>query len=114
MKIKRVVKPGDPGTKKLLNTYGDNLICVRYRYDAENNRMYKTVELIIENLPWQQNTRKIRKDKIVDLCIRIEEVEMRNRVKLAGGKWNRNKQVWQLLYETAQQLGLTDRIVCDK
>ncbi len=29
----------DPGTNELLNTYGDNLICVRHRYGAENNRM---------------------------------------------------------------------------
>ena len=111
MKIKRVVKPGAPGTKKLLNTYGNNLICVRYRYDAENNRMYKTVELIIEDLPWQENTRKTRKDKIVGLCIGAEEAEVRGRVKMAGGKWDRNKQVWRLSYEASQQLGLTDRIV---
>jgi hypothetical protein len=29
------LKPGQKGTKRLLAQYGDRLICVRYRYDAE-------------------------------------------------------------------------------
>ena len=58
MKIKRVVKPGQAGTKKLMERYGENLVCVRYRYDEGKKRMFKTIELIIENMPWQPNTKK--------------------------------------------------------
>jgi hypothetical protein len=32
------LKPGQEGTKRLLAQYGDSLICVRYRYDAQRNR----------------------------------------------------------------------------
>ena len=98
MKIKRVVKPGQPGTKKLVQQYGDNLICVRYRYDAENQRMLKTIELIIANEPWQRNSQKIPKHKIVNLRIAVDEGELRNRVKKAGGKWDPQKQAWRLAY----------------
>jgi len=36
------------GTKRLVEQYGDRLVCVRYGYDAERKRRYKTVELIME------------------------------------------------------------------
>lgn len=111
MKIKRIVRPGQPGTKKLVKQYGDNLICVRYRYDAKTKRMLKTIELIIENMPWQPNPKKVPVNKIIDLQIAIEETELRNRVKKAGGKWNPQKQVWHLPYREVLELGLTERIV---
>ncbi len=44
MKAGKKLKPGEPGTKKLLREYGDHLVCVRYRYDAQNRKRLKTVE----------------------------------------------------------------------
>ena len=111
MKIKRVVKPGQAGTKKLMERYGENLVCVRYRYDEGKKRMFKTIELIIENMPWQPNTKKIPMNKMVNLRINVDEVELRKRVKTVGGKWNPGKQVWSLPYKSVVELGLTDRIV---
>jgi hypothetical protein len=58
MKIRRIVQPGQPGTKKLVERYGDNLICVRYRYDEDKMMMYKTIEIIIDEKPWQRKTQK--------------------------------------------------------
>ncbi|MFQ6112627.1 MAG: hypothetical protein ACE5NG_00915 [bacterium] len=111
MKTKRVVKPGQPGTKKLVERYGDHLICVRYRYDAENQRVLKTIELIIENKPWQPNSEKIPKNKIVNLRIGKEETKLRNRIKAVGGKWNSQKLVWQSPYKHALELQLTERMI---
>jgi len=76
MKIKRIVKPGQPGTKKLVERYGENLVCVRYRYDEQRKRMFKTIELIIENMPWQTNTKKIPMNKMVNSRINVDEVEL--------------------------------------
>jgi hypothetical protein len=50
MQIRLTLKPGQKGTKKLLRRYGDKLVCVRYRYDPQNKKRYKTVELIEEEL----------------------------------------------------------------
>jgi hypothetical protein len=36
-----------------------------------------------------------------------------NRVKAAGGKWNRDKHVWELPYQEVLKLGLAGRIVDD-
>ena len=111
MRIKRVVKPGQPGTKKLVERYGENLVCVRYRYDEERKRMFKTIELIISDMPWQPNPGKVPINKMMNLRINIDEVELRKRVKTAGGKWNPKQQVWHLPYKQVVELGLTNRIV---
>lgn len=52
MRTRLKLKPGQRGTKKLQALYGDRLICVRYRYDAENGRRLKTIELIVEEKAW--------------------------------------------------------------
>ncbi len=35
MKTQIHLKPGQKGTKRLVEKYGDALLCVRYRYDAK-------------------------------------------------------------------------------
>lgn len=44
--------PGQNGTKKLVEKYGSRLVCVRFRYDEQRQRRYKTIELIVEDAPW--------------------------------------------------------------
>ena len=41
-------RPGAKGTRKLVEQYGDRLICVRYRYDPAQGRRDKTAESIVE------------------------------------------------------------------
>jgi hypothetical protein len=53
MRAKLTLRPGQRGTKKLVRKYGDRLVCVRYRYDGERRKRYKTVELIIEESDWE-------------------------------------------------------------
>lgn len=52
MRTRLKLKPGQRGTKKLQAMYGDRLICVRYRYDAEHGRRLKTIELIVDEKEW--------------------------------------------------------------
>ena len=48
METRLTLRPGMPGTKRLVARYGERLICVRYLYDEARNRRLKTVELVIE------------------------------------------------------------------
>jgi len=48
MQSRLKLKPGQKGTKRLLDIYGDSLVCVRYRYDTATRMRFKTVELIVE------------------------------------------------------------------
>ena len=42
MDVKATLLPGANGTKALLREYGDQLVCVRYRYDNKKHKRYKT------------------------------------------------------------------------
>lgn len=46
------LKPGQNGTKRLVEKYGDRLVSVRYKYDADLRKRYTTVELIEEESDW--------------------------------------------------------------
>lgn len=48
MKTRLTLKPGQNGTKKMLDKYGERLLAVRYRYDAARHLRIKTVELVEE------------------------------------------------------------------
>ncbi|HDH10589.1 MAG TPA: hypothetical protein ENG83_00010 [Nitrospirae bacterium] len=109
--------PGQKGTKKMLQTYGDQLVCVRYRYDEERKKRYKTVELIVEEIPWVKNNGQAnpgssaKSDTIVSVRVGYGERHIRSLVKEAGGKWNSTEKVWALPYRKAVEFGLEKRIV---
>jgi hypothetical protein len=111
MKARRKLRPGQAGTKKLLREYGDRLVCVRYRYDLEQKRRLKTVELIIEEIPWQPSFAHMQLHRIMPIWVRDDEVGLQEEVKAVGGKWNRQRKLWELPYHEVVALGLLDRIV---
>jgi hypothetical protein len=111
MKIKRILQPDQPGTKKLVERYGDNLLCVRYRYDNEKMTMFKTIEIIIDRRPWQPGLKEPHKNKLVNLHIAYNDMSARKQVKAAGGIWDPKRKIWQLVYEKVLELGMENRIV---
>ena len=107
------LKPGQKGTKQLLAQYGDRLICVRYRYDAQRKKRLKTVELLVAERDWEPPQARLDRDDVVGLRVAFADVVVRDRVKQAGGTWNPDRRVWQLRYDRVVALGLTSRIVDD-
>src|SRR5438105_6749979 len=108
------LKPGQKGTKQLLAQYGDRLVCVRYRYDAQRKKRRKTVELIGAEREWEPSPPRFAADTIVGVRVGFAEVERREQVKQAGGKWNRSRKVWELRYEQVGALKLAVCIVEEK
>ncbi len=108
MRIRLTLSPGQRGTRKLVQQYGSQLVCVRYRYDEEKRRRYKTVELIVDEADW---TPRFKPDTIVHLQITWGETDIAGRVKYAGGQWNRPGRYWELRYDLAVKLGLENRII---
>jgi hypothetical protein len=86
-------------------------VCVRYRYDERQRKRFKTVELIVEEKAWDPPAPPAEKEKLVGVRIAVAEVELRERVKQAGGWWDAQRRVWELQYERAVTLGLAGRIV---
>ncbi len=104
-------QPGSKGTKKLLEEYGEQLVCIRYRYDETRCRRLKTVELIIEDVLWHPHPASLRMTTPVGVRVGVPEVELQRRIKQAGGKWNPARRLWERRRDQALRLGLKDRIV---
>ena len=68
MKTRLILKPGQKGTKRFAEIYGESLRCVRFHYDEETHKRLKTVELIVEESNWTPTTRYAA-DTIVPLRI---------------------------------------------
>jgi len=103
--------PGDPGTKKWIKKYGDQLICIRYKYDRNRKMKLKTVELIVEEKSYKNFKTRIPWNKIVKIHIRYGEIHLARLVKSAGGKWNSKEKIWEIQYGEVKTLGLAHRIV---
>ena len=86
-------------------------MCVRYRYDAQRKKRFKTVELIVAEREWEPPAPRFAADAIVGVRVGFAEVEVREQVKQAGGKWNRRRRVWEMRFDQVVALKLEARIV---
>src|SRR6266545_4143501 len=68
-RVRLHLKPGQKGTKQLLAQYGDRLICVRYRYDAQRKKRFKTMELLVAERDWEPPPPRFGHDQIVGLRV---------------------------------------------
>jgi hypothetical protein len=113
METRLSLAPGQNGTKKLLARYGERLVRVRYRYDAERKVRLKTVELIVETVPWTPHPRNRRRESsdLVAVSIAYSETELRARIRSAGGIWRPRQRLWEVDWKTVRELGLEGRVV---
>ena len=98
MKTRVNLKPGQKGTKRLVEQYGDALICVRYRYDAKARKQYKTVEIIVSESEWTPPPAKYPDGELVPLKIGINETVLQNQLRAVGGRWDKDQRVWFVPY----------------
>jgi hypothetical protein len=98
MKTRLILKPGQRGTKRLVEKYGDALVCVRFRYDAVLRQRLKTVELIVERINWEPPPQRFALDELVPLHIEAYDMQKRSQAKEAGGRWDREKRLWFVRY----------------
>jgi hypothetical protein len=112
LKSRLNLKPGQKGTKKLVEKYGDSLLYVRYRYDEERGIRQTTVELVEAEASWQPQIRR-RDGDLVAVIVGFAEKEMRERLKGAGGKWDPQQKVWLVPYGAVRGTDLAKRIVAD-
>ncbi|MGH7960735.1 MAG: hypothetical protein ACRERD_02775, partial [Candidatus Binatia bacterium] len=65
MHIRSTMQPGQRGAKKLSSQYGERLVCVRYRYDEQQKKRFKTVELFVEECAWEPPARRRLSEPLV-------------------------------------------------
>ncbi len=113
MKTRVSLRPGDKGTRQLVQKYGERLVCVRYRYDPKTRIRYKTVELIEDARPYvPENSAKY----FAEVAVRVgfQEEALRARIKALGGRWDPQNKVWKIRFKDALDLGIEDRIPPEK
>ena len=116
METRLSLAPGQNGTKKLVATYGERLVCVRYRYDLQRKLRHKTVELIVETMPWVPRGRHPRREPHDMVAVRIAyaETELRERIKAAGAIWRPRQKLWEVDWKTVRDLALQSRVVAEE
>ncbi|MBI3042151.1 MAG: hypothetical protein HYY78_04910 [Betaproteobacteria bacterium] len=113
METRLSLVPGQNGTKRLLAKYGEQLVCVRYRYDPRHRVRHKTVELVVETTSWNPRERSARRKPQDRVAVRIEysETALHERIKTAGGTWRPNQGLWEVDWKAVRELGLHGRVV---
>lgn len=114
MDVIKTLRPGDSGTKKLSKRFGDRLVCVRYRKDEDKSRRYTTVELIVDEGPIDQN-KLYRLDPeeralLVGIYIALGDEHTRAEVMRAGGKYDKQADLWRLPLGKVVKLGMISRL----
>jgi hypothetical protein len=107
--VTKTIRPDQPGALKQRRLHGSRLVCVRYRIDAEQQRRYTTVELIVDEAPWPPP--KAHAGRWVYVRLRPDEHRLCNLIQSLGGTFAKTHQAWQLTPTLAKQLRLTDRLL---
>ncbi len=107
------LKPGQKGTKSLLEQYGDSLVCVRYRYDSTNLVRLKTVEIVVEKKPWTPPLSQIPDSLLVPVRIGFAEKAMQEKARAAKGRWNPDEKLWYIRIGRIKGTELEKHILLD-
>ena len=112
METRLTRRPGQAGTRKFLERYGERLVCVRYLYDLEKGCRHKTVELLVETVAWQPGMRRSRRrdEEMIAVRIGYEEADLRERAKRLGAIWRPQQRLWEMRWLDAKRLGIANRV----
>lgn len=103
------LKPGQKGTKRLVEQYGESLLCVRYRYDQKRGVRLKTVEIVVEERPWK-SPYVFKDGDIAPISVAFEETELRARLHQMRARWDPIEKVWLVPYRLIRGTELESRI----
>lgn len=110
MKAYGHMKPGQKGTHSLMKRFGAALVCVRYRYDERTGDNLTTAEIIVDRRPRLKS--RTRDSDMVAVAVSYTETELREKLKLAGGRWNPEERVWRVCFGAIRgDTTLVERIV---
>lgn len=111
MKSYNHLKPGQKGTRRLVEQYGDALLCVRYRYDVKRRVRLKTVEIIVDERP--DHSTHFNDGDIVPVTVNYEEIELREQLRALRARWDAQLKLWFVPYRLIHGTALESRIVAE-
>jgi hypothetical protein len=111
MKSYNHLKPGQKGTKRLVEQYGDALLCVRYRYDEKRGIRLKTVEIVVEERP--NTPSRFKEGDIVSVSVHFDEMELREQLRTLRARWDSQANLWFVPYRLIRGTPLEARIITE-
>lgn len=108
--VRKTLRPGDRGTKKLVKRHGKDLVCVRYRYDERAGVRLTTVEVVVDRAPLKR-PRRLSNSALVYVKVEPWEKPLQERLKRAGARWDAALRLWRVRYDKALELGLRRRLL---
>jgi len=108
--VRKTLRPGDRGTKKLVKRHGDDLVCVRYLYDERAGVRLTTVELVVQRARWKP-PRRIPDSALVSVRLEPWERSLQERLRKAGARWDPRLRLWRMRYDKAVELRIRRRLV---
>lgn len=106
------LKPGQKGTK-LVDEFGDALVCVRYRYDRESGVRVKTAEIIVEKKARTPQPAVFPDNALVPVQIGFTEDTLRAQAKAAQERWDPDAKLWFTRFDKIKGTDLEKHIVLD-
>jgi hypothetical protein len=108
--VRKTLRPGQRGTKKLLKVHGADLVCVRYRYDERAGQRLKTIEIVVRRARWRP-PRRVPNDALVSVKVEPWEKALQERLRSAGARWDPALRLWRMRYDKAVELRVRRRLV---
>ena len=108
MKAYGFLKPGQNGTKRLVEQYGSALLCVRYRFDEVRGVKLKTVEIIVEERPLRKP--RFKDNDLVPVAVAYGEKELRELLKARKARWDGERKLWYVRYGLIRGTPLVERL----
>ncbi len=92
MDVVKTLRPGDSGSHRFLDEWGDKLVAVRYRKSDCGKQIYTTIEVIVDQRDASPPSHRILqmtgRNRAVAIRVHYEEQELRQKIKAAGAKWS--------------------------
>ena len=109
-RVRKTIQAGRRGAAHLTAIYGEQLLCVRHRFDPVGGVRLTTVELVVARTKWSPFP-TLNPSLTVGLRVSYNEKELRERIKAAGVRWDPKARLWKTSLRKAIELGLADRVI---
>ena len=108
--VRKTLRPGERGTRKLLKLYGEDLVAVRYRHDEAAGIRLKTAEIVVARAKLRRS-KSLPPSALVYARVEPWEKPLHEKLKKGGARWDPDLRLWRMRYDTALALGLRRRIL---
>jgi hypothetical protein len=110
--VRKTLRPGQPGTRRLQRDWGARLVCVRHRVDPVKGVRFTTAEIVVSRERATGPRRTLHPDALVYARVGADEWELERRLRAARtATFDPELNLWRMRFETAVRLKLRRRLM---